>query len=251
MTSGSYDDLARDYHWLFTDEHVSGETFLAGHAPALQRIGPGAEVLDCACGAGFEAIALQRAGYRVTASDGSEGMVAEARRNLAEAGLDVPVSTCPWVDLPSRFDRPFDAVLCVGNSIAHCEGADDMTASLRAMHGVLRPGGVLVLESRHWERQRAERQRLEVRGRVAVRDGVRGLTVFVWTIPDDIDEPHVAEVIVLTERDLAVSHHLVELRFSAYTVDELIRRASEAGFADPVVTGGRPDRYLLTLVRPA
>lgn len=250
MTEGSYDDLATDYHWLFTDEHVSGATFFTIHASALERIRPGGRVLDCACGAGFEAIALARAGYEVAASDASEGMVAVARRNLDQAGLDVAVSQLRWDELPGRFGREFDAVLCVGNSIAHCDGPAAMATSLRAMHDVLAPGGVLVLESRDWERQRSEHRRLEVRSRVAVRDGVRGFTVFVWTIPERIDEPHVAELIVLLEREFEVSHHLVELRFMAYTLEELVGHLTEAGFVAPVVTPGRPGRYVLSVVRP-
>lgn len=249
MSTDSYDELAAHYHWLFTDEHLSGETFFTVHGPALGRIHRGARVLDCACGAGFEAIALRRAGYEVTATDASDGMVAEARRNLAEAALEVPVSQCRWEDLPDRFGEEFDAVVCVGNSIAHSESRAGMIAALTAMHQVLVPGGFLVLESRDWERQRAERQRLEVRPRVAVRDGVRGFTVFIWTIPDDIEAPHVAELLVLLERDLTLSHRLVELRFTAYTRHDLIARLEEAGFGDIVVTPGRPGRYVVSALR--
>ena len=43
---------------------------------------------------------------------------------------------CAWEDLPPTGD--FDAVLCVGNSLAH---ARDRVAALRGMAGALKPGG--------------------------------------------------------------------------------------------------------------
>jgi SAM-dependent methyltransferase len=246
MTESSYDNLAADYHWLFTDEHVSGQTFSQLYGRALARLRPGAKVLDCACGAGFEAIALTQAGFQVSATDASEGMVAEARRRFERTGLDIPVTQCSWDALPGLFGAEFDGVVCVGNSLAHSPSPEAMVDSLRAMCSVLRPGGLLVLESRDWEHVRSARQRLEVRDRVAVRDGVRGFTVLIWTIPDRIEETHVAELVVFLERDLVVSHRLVELRFIAYTIDDLTAYLREAGFGELGRYDRSPGRYVMT-----
>jgi SAM-dependent methyltransferase len=249
MTASSYDVLATDYHWLFTDEHVSGQTFREQYGRALARLRPGGKVLDCACGAGFEVISLAQAGFSVSATDASEGMVAEARRRLERAGLDVRVGRCSWEELPGRFEAEFDGVFCVGNSLAHSPSPEAMVASLRAMFSVLRPGGVLVLESRDWERLRSAGQRLEVRERVAVRDGVRGFTVLFWTIPEHIEETHLAELVVFLEHDLVVSHRLVELRFIAYTVDDLKAQLRGAGFGELDTYDGYPGRYVMTARR--
>jgi SAM-dependent methyltransferase len=250
MTPSSYDLLATDYHWLFTDEHVSGQTFLELYGRALARLRPGGKVLDCACGAGFEVISLTRAGFSVSATDASEGMVAEARRRLERGGLDLPVDRCSWEELPARFGAEFDGVFCVGNSLAHSPSPEAMVASLRAMFSVLRPAGLLVLESRDWEHLRSAGQRLEVRERVAVRDGVRGFTVLFWTIPDHIEETHVAQLVVFLEHDLVVSHRLVELRFIAYTVDDLEAHLRAAGFGELEAYDGHPGRYVMTARRP-
>ena len=134
VTGSAYDDFAADYHWIFSDEHVSGEQFLRRYRDVLAALPARAEVLDCACGTGLEALTLARNGFRVTACDASEGMVAEARRLFADSGVEVPVEPCTWDRLPSSFPARFDAVFCTGNSISHAgRGSRDVGGPRR--HG--------------------------------------------------------------------------------------------------------------------
>jgi len=65
-------------------------------------------VLDCARGIGADAMALARAGLVVTASDGSQAMVAEARRRAEQYGTAMTVTQSQWQDLPNRVPGPFD-----------------------------------------------------------------------------------------------------------------------------------------------
>jgi SAM-dependent methyltransferase len=246
VPSSPYDSFAVDYHWILPDTQVSGQRFREHYGPVLEALEPGAEILDCACGVGFDAMALARLGYRVSASDASEGMVERARQSITEANLQIPVVCCPWDQLPTVFRTQFDAVFCLGNSISHAPSADAMLRAFVAMHTLLRPGGLVVVESRDWEQMRAERQRLEVRDHVAVRDNQRGLCVFVWTIPEHWDEPHVAEIIVLIERDGTIAHRLVELRFLPHRLDEMLDLMAEACFEDCQVTRPRSGRYVVS-----
>ena len=83
-----YGELGHDYEWLFPDETVGrlgkfGATSPGSQAlleAAVKTLRPGTPVLDCACGIGADAMALARKGLLVTASDGSQAMVTEARR---------------------------------------------------------------------------------------------------------------------------------------------------------------------------
>ncbi len=77
-------------------------------------------MLDCACGIGLLAAGLAGAGYETQASDISPEMVARTR------ALGVAARVCAWEALEPTAD--FDAVLCVGNSLAH---AQDRRAALR------------------------------------------------------------------------------------------------------------------------
>jgi SAM-dependent methyltransferase len=128
-----YDALALDYHWLVADQILAGESFLARHRSLVDSLSAGARILDCACGIGSAAIGLARRGYQVTASDASGSMVAEAERRAKVAVLDINFATCQWGDLPSRFNDPFDLVLCVGNSISHAPSRCAASRALAAM----------------------------------------------------------------------------------------------------------------------
>ncbi len=91
MADDAYDEFSADYHWLLSDDVLSGAAFLRNYGDVVDGIAPGAAVLDCSCGIAADAVALARQGFRVWASDGSAGMVEQARRRVALAGVDVPV----------------------------------------------------------------------------------------------------------------------------------------------------------------
>ena len=86
LTQAFYDGLAPHYDKLFLDWTSATRE----QADILDRLfrsrgfGPGAEVLDCACGIGTQAIGLARLGYRVSASDLSRGALEEAGRRAVE-----------------------------------------------------------------------------------------------------------------------------------------------------------------------
>jgi len=246
VTASAYDGFAADYHWIFSDEHISGERFLHRYRDVLAALPPRAEILDCACGTGLEALALVRRGFRVTACDASEGMVAQARRLFADSDVEVPVEQCAWDSLASRFPSRYDAVFCTGNSIAHTSGEAAMVAAFLGMSAVLVSGGVLVVESRDWEQMYAERPRIEVRDHVAVRDGVRGLSLFVWTVPETWGEPCTAEVVLLLDDGERLAHRVVELRFTPYQRAELAERIERTGFERLNVVDDRPGWYFVT-----
>lgn len=111
-------------------------------------------VADVATGTGYHAIQLARKGFEVVASDGSPNMIEQTRRNAAKrrarlAELDV----VDWRDLDKRFgDGVFDAVLCLGNAFTHLFDHEARLAAARAMLRTLRPGGILVLDHRNYDR---------------------------------------------------------------------------------------------------
>jgi SAM-dependent methyltransferase len=72
-------------------------------------------VLDCACGTGRHLPLFHSLGCEVFGSDVSESMLAQARSNLVEYGLEVPLHRIDFRDLPDYFRQQFDAVVCLGS----------------------------------------------------------------------------------------------------------------------------------------
>ena len=115
-------------------DRTDWERFFDGHAPVYDdncftkntlaeidflfeelRLAPGAVVLDVGCGTGRHAVELARRGVAVTGVDLSAGMLAEAERRAAAAGV-----TVDWIrGDATRLDFPprFDAAVCL------CEGS--------------------------------------------------------------------------------------------------------------------------------
>lgn len=222
-----YDRFAAQYDWLATDPMISGDFLWDRFGDRLGRLRSGARVLDCACGTGYEALALVQHGFRVTASDVSEAMLHEARRRLGDRAA---VCRCAWADLPDLLTEPFDGVICTGNSLIHAGDEVGMTSALTGMAGVLRPGGLLLLDARNWEKMRREGPRLQVPHPPRVREGRAGVSVYSWHWPEGWNEPHRLEILVVLSDGDETTRSQTEITFYPFRFSELTQRLQHAGF---------------------
>lgn len=98
-----YHGLAADYDWIFDDGALAGGAAISRPAIArlLDRVGPGRDVLDAACGTGNDAAVLARRGFSVRAADGSAAMVAALTglRQMARPGGYVVIDSRNWEKL--------------------------------------------------------------------------------------------------------------------------------------------------------
>lgn len=132
-----YDDLADLY-----DRFINWPQRLQRELPALTAfLGDAATVADLACGTGQHAHALARQGYRVTGFDLSEAALAAARRSAEEQGLAVDFLAAPFGGLQATGAGPFDAAICLGNSLPHLLDRRALRAMARDLAQVLNPGG--------------------------------------------------------------------------------------------------------------
>ena len=153
-----YDALAAHYHLIFADWPAA----IAAQGDVLDRLirsagATGSRLLDCACGIGTQTLGLAALGYRVTASDSSPAAVARARREAAARGLAVDFRVADIRRLAEAVPAGFDVVLAADNALAHLIGDDDLEAGASQMIAVLRPGGLLVISIRDYDRLLAER----------------------------------------------------------------------------------------------
>lgn len=148
-----YDNMASSYDKLFLD----WEATTREQAALLDRIfvdngyDESAHILDCACGIGTQAIGLARLGYGVTASDISEGELAEARQRAAKNNVQINFAQADFTALEDTFDKQFDIVMAMDNAIPHMLTADALEAAIRSMVGRMAEGGMFVASIRDYD----------------------------------------------------------------------------------------------------
>lgn len=100
--------------------------------PFLDRLRPGAAVLELGCGDGRDAARMIERGFAVQASDGSPAMARLASERL---GREVPVMD--FAELDAR--EAFDGVWCQASLLHLAER--ELPGVLARIHRALRPGG--------------------------------------------------------------------------------------------------------------
>lgn len=101
-------------------------------------------VVDVACGTGRHAAMLHSWGMRVEGADLSAAMIGRARAAFGEpAGLHWMVR---GFDQPIDASEPFDAAVCVGNSLALAADAATVERAIGQMLATVRGGGLVVVQ---------------------------------------------------------------------------------------------------------
>lgn len=153
ITQKFYDHLATQYDKLFLDWQAD----MQEQGELLHRLfhqngyDQAAGILDCACGIGTQAIGLARLGYTVTASDISEGELAEAKGRAADNGTAVRFERADFRALNEVFEEAFDIVICMDNALPHMLSSCELKAAVKSMIGQVASGGMFVASIRDYD----------------------------------------------------------------------------------------------------
>jgi SAM-dependent methyltransferase len=108
----------------------------------FERVGV-RSIVDVACGTGHHAAMFHSWQLRVEGADISPAMIERARRTFGEPpGLRWAVR---GFDAPIERTEPFDAAICVGNSLALAPDKRTVERAVGQMLAAVRPGGVVVV----------------------------------------------------------------------------------------------------------
>ena len=152
-----WDTLSANYY-----RFVNWEQRLAREMPFLDShlASHGARrVLDVACGTGHHTIALAQRGYEVVGTDISEGMVRQARQNAESASASAVFHQAGFGHLREAVKEPFDALLCLGNSLPSVITEEALGGALADMAGLLVPGGLIIIQNLNYDRVWPRRER--------------------------------------------------------------------------------------------
>ncbi|MCM2414770.1 MULTISPECIES: class I SAM-dependent methyltransferase [unclassified Streptomyces] len=256
-----YDGLAADYDLMYADWEASVERQAAALSTLIGSVLPdGAslsyDVLDCACGIGTQSLGLAALGHRVTGSDLSPVAAARAVREAGARELRLPAAAADMRALPFR-DGSFDVVVCADNALPHLLTPRAVLAALREMYRVLRPGGVLLLSTRPYDRLRRERP-TSTPPQVKEGAGGRVVTFQLWhwqpdgerydlehfqLLPGAQAEQDGADWRVRTRRTsywALTQAQIVEFTARAGLREPVWHEPDESGFFQPVLVARRP-----------
>ena len=131
--------------WYASLTRKAADDFKALAGRVAAETPPGSAVLEVAPGPGYFAIELAKlGGYRITGLDISHTFVEIARRNAAEAGVDVDFRHGNASSMPFE-NEAFDFLLCR----AAFKNFSQPVRALQEMYRVLKPGGrALIIDLR-------------------------------------------------------------------------------------------------------
>ena len=153
ITQTFYDNMASQYDKLFLDWHATTRE----QAALLDKLlrdrgcGPASRVLDCACGIGTQAIGLAALGYPVTASDISDGELAEAKKRAEKDHVDIRFEHADFRALSGTFSERFDIIICMDNALPHMLTPEDLAQAIGSITDRLAEGGLFVASIRDYD----------------------------------------------------------------------------------------------------
>ena len=229
-----WDEYAPFYDW------ENARTLGRRDVPFWRNVahGAGGTALELGCGTGRIAMPLGRAGVSLVGIDRSDAMLARARRRIRRARLGGRVSIVRGdiraLPFPSS---TFSLVIAPYGVLQSLLRERDLSATLRAVHGVLRPGctfGVeLVADLPSWDEYK---KRVSLKGwknrrggahvtlvETVRQDRARHLTIFDQEFTERIGRARLTRRFALTFRTL--------------TVPQMVRRLEKAGFEITALLG--------------
>lgn len=240
-----YDNLADQYDKLFLDWQAATreQAVILNKIFADYGFDRTAQILDCACGIGTQAIGLAALGYSVTASDISDRELAEAADRAEKNSVKIRFAHADFCALSDTFSERFDIVIAMDNALPHMLTGEALGSAVRSITGQIKPGGIFVASIRDYDSLLAEKPPYSPPYIHKTDKGQRvSFQTWVWSG----DNYQLRQYIIDDEDDLQISKFVCEYR--AVRREELtnLLRASgckdvvwlfpdETGFYQPIV----------------
>lgn len=153
ITQAFYNNLATQYDKLFLDWKTTTkeQAELLDHIFKNYGFDRAANVLDCACGIGTQAIGIAGLGYKVTASDFSEGALAEAVKRAKENDVKICFKQADFCALSDTFAEKFNIVIAMDNALPHMLSSNDLEKAIKSIVNQMKQNGIFVASIRDYD----------------------------------------------------------------------------------------------------
>lgn len=141
-----YESIAKYYDYIFPVgmEEVDFISKIAGPI--------GKEILDIACGTGGYSIELVKKGYNLTATDLDSKMIQKLKEKAVNSGLNIKAIEGNMLELNKIVKDKYDISFCIGNSLVHLGGEEEILKFLIQTKSLLKEEGKLILQIINYDR---------------------------------------------------------------------------------------------------
>ena len=223
-----HDEFARWYNLLFEDWQRTIAAMGRGIAAILRELDvpTGSSVLDCTCGIGTQVLGLAAEGFHVVGSDLSLESIRRAKREAQQRGLPVRFELADARSLNIFEADSFDVVISFGSSLCLFDFTDVLRV-IGAMARVVRPAGIILIESFDWSTISPDLECLQPRSSHQTPDG--------WHICFNYLLPHRDSTSVITyvleDSDGKVTPHRFRFDYRHLSRIELEEAATDVGLS--------------------
>lgn len=153
ITQTFYDNLASQYDKLFFDWQFTTheQATILNNIFVDNGFDNTAQILDCACGIGTQAIGLASLGYNVTASDISNGEIAEAKERALNANVKIRFEIADFCALSETFAGQFNIIIAMDNALPHMLSSTALEKAVKSIVNQIKPGGLFVASIRDYD----------------------------------------------------------------------------------------------------
>lgn len=111
------------------------------------------KVFDVALGDGVDTIHLLQQGFEVSSNEVDDAFREKAIENAKKSGFSIEPTNLDWRQLSKTYpENSFDAIICLGNSLTCLFGRENQLRALHQFYSILKPGGVLLIDERNYQR---------------------------------------------------------------------------------------------------
>jgi len=222
-----YDSLADEY-----DEMTGLESRFSKEMPIYQSLLKNYHIeraLDAGCGTGFHSILLAQLGLQVTATDISEHMLNVTQKNAKQKNVQIETIQSSFNELNKKTDKTYDAVFCLGNSLAHILEEKELLDSLKIFYEILKSDGLLFVQMLNYNRIIRNRERIqsikEINGKIFVR------------FYDFIDKILLFNILSIKKQGSEIKHSLRSIEIFPWQSADLVRIFCDAGYSKTQLFG--------------
>jgi len=181
------------YDIFYGDKPYAQEAEFVHYCLQRYSIGETHRILELACGTGTHALFLEKLGYEIIAIDNSEDMLTRARHKAEEVSSKVEFRYQDMRSLNIN-EKPFDAVLCLFDSIGYVQTNEGLEQVLKGVYHNLRENGLFVFEFWHAPAMLCSYEPLRVRR---------------WQTPK-------SQLVRIAETELDSARQLAKIKYTVY-----------------------------------